>query len=92
MMMSFEIKIFELFYLKPNQTVFAGLVLGHNSRLKKCKAQLLIDDKNYKNVDIEGELIMARKHPKGHRAIFTRDKIDLTSEFIKMHNCRLKQI
>ncbi len=91
-MMGFEIKIFEIFHLKSNQTIFAGSVLGHDNRFKKCKAQLFIDDESNNLVEIEGELIMDRKHPQGHRAISTRDKVDLTSEFVKMHNCRLKQI
>ena len=90
--MGFEVKIFEIFHLKSNQTIFAGSVSGYDSRLKKCKAQLFIDNKVHKIIEIEGELIMDRKHPQGHRAISTRDKVDLTSEFIRTHNCKLKQI
>ena len=90
--MSFEVKVFDIFHLQSNQTVFAGLVSGHDNLLTKCKAQLLIDNKTHKVLVVEGEFIMDRKHPLGHRAISTKDTVDLTSEFVKAHDCRLKQI
>ena len=87
--MSIEIKVFDIFHLQTGETVFAGLITGSEKLFKNCKMQLLIDNQKYQTVKIEGEMLMDKKKSFNHRAVSTTDSIDLTSDFIKNHECRL---
>ena len=90
--MSFEMKIFDIFHFQSGETIFAGSIVGNQSLLQNIKAQLLIDDKEYQTIKIDGELLMDVKHPDNHRAISTTDFIDLTSDFVKEHDCKLIEL
>jgi hypothetical protein len=90
--MSFEMKIFDIFHFQTGQTIFAGSIMGKKELLKNSKVQLLIDNQKHQTIEIEGELLIDRKHPLNHRAISTKDFIDLTSEFVKKHECKLVEI
>ncbi|MGL5872927.1 MAG: hypothetical protein ACRC2R_11275 [Xenococcaceae cyanobacterium] len=87
--MNFEMKIFDVFHLQSGQTVFAGYVTGTKNLIENSKAKLSIDGKISQIVEIEGEFIMNVRHPYGHRAISTIELVDLTSEFVKKHECIL---
>ncbi len=90
--MSFEMKIFDIFHFQSGETIFAGSIKGKEGLLKNSKAQLLIDNTEYQTIQIKGELLMDVKHPQNHRAISTTDLIDLTSDFVKKHDCKLIEI
>ena len=90
--MSFEMKIFDIFHFKSGQTIFAGSIVGKKKLLKNSKAQLLINNKKHQTIKIEGEFLMDVRHPLDHRAISTTDLIDLTSDFVKKHECKLMGI
>ncbi|MEM6610909.1 MAG: hypothetical protein AAF652_01385 [Cyanobacteria bacterium P01_C01_bin.72] len=87
--MSIEIKISDIFHLQTGATVFAGLIIGEKEIFKDNKMQLWIDNKEYQTVNITGEMLMDRKHPLNHRAVSTYDAIELTSDFVRSHECKL---
>lgn len=90
--MTIEIKVYDIFHLQTGETIFAGLVTGTEKLFKNRKMQLLIDNQKYQTVKIEGEMLMDRKKSLNHRAVSTTDSIDLTSDFIKNHECRLVEV
>lgn len=90
--MSFEMKIFDIFHFQSGQTIFASSIAEKKELLKNSKVQLLIDNKKHQTIKIEGELLMDVKHPLNHKAISTTDFIDLTSNFVKKHECKLVEI
>lgn len=90
--MTFEMKIFDIFHLQSGQTVFAGSIIGNQKLIKNKKVQLLVDNQKEQIVKIEGELLMDARHPLNHRAISTTDLIDLTSDFVKKHECKLVEV
>jgi hypothetical protein len=90
--MSFEMKIFDVFHLQSGQIVFAGSIVGKHRLLKDCKADLFINNQVYQTIKIDGEFIMDVQHPLGHRAISTKDQVDITSDFVKEHDCKLREI
>jgi hypothetical protein len=90
--MNFEMKIFDVFHLQSGQTVFAGSVTGTKSLIKNFEATLLVDGKISQIVEIDGEFMMNIRHPDGHRAISTKNPVDLTSEFVKKHECILEGV
>ena len=90
--MSFEMKIFDIFHSPTGQTIFAGSIIGKKKLFKNSKAQLLIDNQKCQTIKIQGELLMDVRHPLDHKAISTTDSINLTSDFVKKHECRLVEI
>jgi hypothetical protein len=86
---NFEMKILDIFHFQSGQTVFAGSVTGKENVIKNSKVELIIDGKVHQTIQLEGEFLMDVRHPSGHRAISTIDRVDLTSEFVKKHECRL---
>lgn len=89
--MNFEMQIIEVFHFQSGETVFAGSVTGRNELIKQCKAELIIDGTVDKTIEIRGEFLGVR-HPEGHRALSTFEPIELTSEFVKKHDCTLRSI
>jgi hypothetical protein len=90
MNMSFEMNIMDIFHLSSGLTVFSGPIIGTTELIRgKHGAKLLIDGLFYQNIEVNGESVFDRKHPEGHRAISTLDKVPLTSEFVKEHSCVL---
>ncbi|MEM8673286.1 MAG: hypothetical protein AAGF83_05365 [Cyanobacteria bacterium P01_G01_bin.67] len=87
--MSVEIKICDIFHLQTGSTIFAGLITGKKKLLKNSKMQLLVDSQKYKTITIEGEMLMDQRHSLDLRAVSTNDTVDLTSDFIKNHDCIL---
>lgn len=51
--------------------------------------QLLVDNQKYQLIKIEGEMLIDKNKFLDHRAVSTTDSIDLTSDFIKNHECKL---
>ncbi len=90
--MNFEMKIADVFHFKSGQTVFSGSVTGKEKIIKNTKAQLIVDNQEHQIVEIQGEMLVDRRHPLSHRAISTTDSIDLTSDFVKKHECKLVEI
>ncbi len=90
--MSVEIKIFDIFHFQTGETVFAGSITGQKKLFKDNKMQLLIDNKEHQTVNIAGEMLMDRRHSLDLRAVSTYDSIELTSDFVKNHECRLVEI
>ena len=90
--MSVEIKIFDIFHLQTGATILAGLITGNEKYLKDIKIQLLIDNQTYQTIKIEGEMLTDTRHPLDFRGVTTFDPVDLTSDFIKNHECRLVEI
>jgi hypothetical protein len=90
--MTFEMKIFDIFHLQSGQTVFAGSIIDNQELIKNKKAKLLIDNQKKQIIEIEGEFLMDVRHPLNYRAISTTDLIELTSEFVKKHDCKLIEI
>ena len=60
--------------------------------LKDIKMQLLIDNQKYQTIKIEGDMLTDKRHPLDFRGVTTFDSVDLTSDFIKNHECRLVEI
>jgi hypothetical protein len=88
--MSFEMNIMDIFHLSSGLTVFAGPVVGTTESIRgNHDAKLLVDGSLYQNIEVNGESVFDRKHPEGHRAISTLDKVPLTSKFVKEHCCVL---
>ena len=90
--MSVEIKIFDIFRLQTGATVFAGSLIGEKKLFKDNRMQLFVDNKEYQTVNIAGEMLMDRKDSRNLRAVSTFDSIDLTSNFIKNHECKLIEV
>ena len=89
--MDIHIKIADIFHLSIGGTTFAGNIsqeiplIGKNQYM----ANLVIDGSIYQeNIHIAGEWL-GGSHPDRHRAILTTEVIDLTSDFIKSHDCQL---
>lgn len=91
-MVNFEMKIADVFHLNSGQTIFAGSVTGIEKLINNTKAQLIIDNREQQIIEIQGEMLMDRRHPLNHRAISTTDIIDITSDLVKKHECRLVEI
>jgi hypothetical protein len=89
---NFEMKILDIFHFQSGQTVFAGSVTGTKNLIKNSKVELRIDGQVHQTIELEGEFLMDVRHPSGHRAISTIDRVDLTSECIKKHECRLIEV
>ncbi|MEM8723594.1 MAG: hypothetical protein AAGE84_30665 [Cyanobacteria bacterium P01_G01_bin.39] len=87
--MSIEIKVCDIFHLQTGETIFAGLITGEEKLFKNRKMQLLVDNQKYQLIQIEGEMLMDKNKFLDHRAVSTTDSIDLTSDFIKNHECKL---
>ena len=90
--MSVEIKIFDIFHLQTGATVFAGSMIGQKKTFKNNKMQLLIDNKEHQTVNITGEMLMDERHSADLRAVSTYDSIELSSDFVKNHECKLVEI
>lgn len=90
--MNFEMKIDDVFHLSSGQTIFAGSVTGRENLIKNIKAQLIVDNQEQQIIEIQGEMLVDRRHPLNHRAISTTDIIDITSDLVKKHECRLVEI
>jgi hypothetical protein len=82
-------KILDIFHFQSGQTVFAGSVTGTENLIKNSKVGIIVDGRVHQIIELEGEFLMDVRHPSGHRAISTIDKVDLTSEFVRKHECRL---
>jgi hypothetical protein len=85
-----EMEIVEIFHFQGGQTVFAGKLKDDlpTTMSGKYIATLMVDSNIYrKDIKILGQM-MGGRHPEGYKAIMT-DKVDLTSEFIKNHRCKL---
>jgi hypothetical protein len=88
--MDVYMQIVDIFYLLIGGTTFAGKIpqeiplIGKNHYM----ATLIVDSSIYQeNIHIAGEWIS--RHPDGSRAISTIEVIDLTSDFVKDHDCQL---
>jgi hypothetical protein len=90
--MNNQMDICDIFYFKTGETIFAGKLseeIPVITSKDKYTASLIVDGITYQqNINISGEMI-GGGHPKGHRAISTMDKLDINSEFVKNHNCKL---
>jgi len=85
-------KIVEIFHLQTGATVFTGSLIGEKKMFKDSRMQLSIDNKEDRIVNIAGEMLTNRPHPLGYRGISTYDSIELTSDFVKSHECKLIEI
>ena len=90
--MNFEMKIADVFHFKSGQTIFAGSITGREKLINNTKVQLIIDNQKQQIIEIQGEMLVDRKHPLNHRAISTTDIIELTSDLVKNHECKLVEI
>jgi hypothetical protein len=91
--MGFQMQIDDVFHLSSGFTIFCGLVDGTEELIKfGQKAELFIDGLFYRIIETHGEWIGTPENLEGKRAISTLNTIDLTSEFVKQHNCVLISI
>ena len=91
--MQFEMKVVGIFNLSSGYTIFVGPVSGEKSRIKcGTKAQVLVDNTLLKVVELHGEWIADKKYPLDYRSLSTLSKVDISSDFIKEHNCILRGI
>ena len=87
-----KMQLDDIFHLQNGDTIFAGKFRTEIATISK-KGQyivkLIIDGiTSQENIEITGEMTGGR-HPYGHRGIVTMDKVDLNSEFVKSHNCKI---
>ncbi|MDY6802662.1 MAG: hypothetical protein SXA11_02495 [Cyanobacteriota bacterium] len=87
---SFEMTIEAIFHLL-DRTAFAGFIEGYEGLIQPCKAELLLDEKVWKTIEISEELF-DRRHPLGQRGVSTFDPIDWNDETVKKHECKLRSI
>jgi hypothetical protein len=88
--MDIYMQIVDIFHLSISGTTFAGKISEEIPLICKNQymANLIVDGSIYQeNIHIAGEWIS--RHPDGSRAISTIEVIDLTSDFIKDHDCQL---
>ena len=90
--MNFEMKVIDVFHFQNGQTVLAGLIEDHQELIRSCQAEILIDGKVQETIKILGEMLPDRRHPQGYRAISTLEPTNLTTELLKVHNCKLRAI
>lgn len=87
----FEMKVSNIFHLQGGHTVFVGSILEEIEFIAKCRVEVILDGKFYKNITIDGEWITERALSNDVRAISTTEPIDLTEQVISQKECRLKQ-
>ncbi len=88
--MDVYMQIVDIFHLLIGGTTFAGKIPQEIPLIGKSQyvANLIVDGSIYQeNIHIAGEWI--GRHPDGFRAISTIEVIDLTSDFVKDHDCQL---
>ena len=90
--MSVEMKIADIFHFQTGETVFVGSIVGEKKSFKDSEMRLSIDNKEDCIVKIAGQMLTDRPHPLGYRGISTYDSIELTSDFVKNHECKLIEI
>ncbi|MCU0543094.1 MAG: hypothetical protein MUE44_13130 [Oscillatoriaceae cyanobacterium Prado104] len=88
----FEMIICDLFHFQNDLTVFVGPVSGLNGLIKKCQAEVIVSEKIYKIIEIQGEFLPNVKHPAGHRAVSTSATIDLTTDAVQKQQCKLRML
>lgn len=88
----FEMIVFDVFHLQGGRTVFVGSVKGLNKLIQKCQVEVLVNEKIYKIIEIEGEWFFNAQHPEGHRAISTTASINLTTDIVKKQQCKLRML
>ena len=84
-------QIVDIFHLSIGGTTFCGKIPQEIPLIHKGQymANLIVDGSIYQeNIHITGEWVGGR-HSDGFRAILTIEVIDLTSDFVKDHNCQL---
>jgi hypothetical protein len=91
--MDFEMRIADVFKLSSGYIIFVGKIVGTNNLIKSGqKAKLLVDDLFYQCIEIHGEWKANSVHPQGYRSISTLEAVEITSEFVKDHNCVLVSV
>lgn len=88
---SFEMAIEAIFHLSNGTTAFAGLIEGYEGLILRCQAELLLDEKAVKIIEIS-EHIFDRRHPLGLRGVSTFAPIDWSDETLKKHECKLRSV
>jgi hypothetical protein len=90
--MNNQMKICDVFRFKSGEIIFVGSLSKEIPLIKNKDmyvANLIIDGEIYQqNIKINGEMT-GGKHPDGHRALATIENLEISSEFIKNHNCQL---
>lgn len=85
-------QLVDIFHLSTGDIVFAGRFSEEIPVIRnrnKYMANLVVNGSLYQeNIQITGEMSGGR-HPDGYRAIATIEEVDLSSEFIKTHDCQL---
>jgi hypothetical protein len=88
--MEFKMKIDDIFNLSSGDTVFVGSIEGTDKLIKfGQKAQLLIDGLPDRIIETRGEWHQTPRNRDGKRSISVLNAGDLTSEFVKQHDCTL---
>lgn len=88
--MDVYMQIVDIFHLLIGGTTFAGKITQEIPPIGKNQymATLIVDGSIYQeNIHISGEWLS--RHPDGFRAILTIEIINLTSDFVKDHDCQL---
>jgi hypothetical protein len=83
-------QIVDIFHFSVGGTTFAGKISQEIPLIgtSQYMANLIVDGSIYQeNIHIAGEWI--GRHPDGSRAISTIEVINLTSDFVKNHDCQL---
>ena len=84
-------QIVDIFHLSIGGTTFAGNISQEIPLIGKNQyvANLIVDGSIYReSIHITGEWLRGIR-PDGRRAILTTEVIDLTSNFVKNHDCQL---
>jgi hypothetical protein len=88
--MKFNMKIIAVFHFSTGGTVFAGPIDGTYDRSELRKVRLMVNGESSQAIEINGEFLMNARHPEGHRAIFTNQYVDLTTDFVNKNECSLE--
>ncbi len=88
--MKFKIKIDDIFHLSSGDTIFVGSSGGTDKLINFGeKAQLLIDGLPDRIIETRGEWHQNPRNSEGKKSISVLNARDLTSEFVKQHDCHL---
>jgi hypothetical protein len=88
--MKFNMKIIAVFHFSTGETVFAGPINGTYNRSELCMVRLTVNGEFSQTIEISGEFLMNARHPEDHRAIFTNQYVNLTTDFINENECSLE--
>lgn len=91
-MISFRMKIVDVFHFRDGRTVLIGPVEGQQNFLPSCTCELLVNGQLRQVVAVEGEMISDPCNELGYRSVSSMDKLTLEPHEIAGQECVLKAL